>query len=267
MIRADYDDELLITLITDPNVPTRRIAEQLGISRGMVTRIAAGLYRADLQPRIDAELRRKLRRQRRQAAGADRSGDDQGFSHRRSGYDEELLVELIGRGDLTLREVARRVGLSRPTVHRIFRGQSRPDLQPRIRQSIRDHAAYVRAAACRALEAMTSKHINTGLNGNDELARKCREFIMKLVWCGLDDADLPRPLPTPGLTPEDYEAIAILKGGPTNDEPDGEWRNLELGTGDPEPDGEDEGDGERRNREQGTGRRRRGERPKEGSAK
>lgn len=216
-IRAEYDDELLISLIVDPRVPTKRIAGQLGISSSMVTRIAAGSYRPDLQPHIDAELRNRLRKQRQQAAGTDLTDDEEGASYRRNGYDDDLLVELIGRGDLTLRDVARRVGLTRETVRRIFCGKSRPELQPRIRQTLKDHAAYVRTAARRALEALVGKHIGTGLRGDDELARKCREFIMKMIWSDdANDDDLSRPLPRPGLTAEDYEAIALLKGGPSN---------------------------------------------------
>jgi len=224
-----YDDDLLVRLIADPRVPNRRIADEVGIGPSMVRRITAGKYRPELQPLIDAELRKRLRKERHKAAGMDLTEDPQGQPYRRTGYDDNLLVELLGRGDLTLAEIGRRVGVTDNTVRRVLRGKMRPELQPRIRRAIKDHAAHVRLTAHRRLEALVNRHIHTGLAGDGELARKCREFVLKLIWCGPSASDEPHELPRPGLTAEDYRAIALLKGGPTDDEP------VNGGTGDQGP--------------------------------
>jgi len=52
---------------------------------------------------------------------------------RKKQYDDDLLVELIARGRVSNREIARQVGVTPSTVSRIVSGTTRADLQPRIR--------------------------------------------------------------------------------------------------------------------------------------
>ena len=209
-IHEEYDDDLLVELIVDETASARQIARRVGISEGMVTQVTAGRVRLDLQPRIDAALRAKLRKARRSAAESD--------AHRgpvvRKGYDDELFISLVSRGDMSVTQIARRLGVNRSSIWRILTGRSRPDLQPRIREVVRDHRRRVQLTAMRVLGGLVSKHITMGMDGEGELARKCREFIIKLIWQDDDDDDRSYSLPTPGLTSEDYQTIAILKGGP-----------------------------------------------------
>ena len=51
-------------------------------------------------------------------------------------YDDEL-VRLLGRGELSDRQIADRLGISRAQVSRIALGEKRPDLQPRILAAMR----------------------------------------------------------------------------------------------------------------------------------
>lgn len=228
VIHVEYDDDLLVELAADATVPARVIASRVGISESMLKQILSRKARLDLQQRIDDTLRAKLGSARHAAAGTTAAGtatDDKGCSQLvRRGYDEDLLIELISRGDLSTPEIARRTGLSRATVWRILAGKARSDLQPRIRQAVADHQRQLNIVTRRALGSLVSMHISQGLKGQDELARKCREFVIKLIWNGdEDDGDAAcHVLPTPGLTAEDYEAIAVLKGGPPPEEVGGE---------------------------------------------
>jgi len=58
-------------------------------------------------------------------------------------YDDDLLVDLIARGDMTNKQIAQRVGISRPQVSAISAGRSRGDLQPLINAAAR---GYLREA-------------------------------------------------------------------------------------------------------------------------
>jgi transcriptional regulator with XRE-family HTH domain len=55
------------------------------------------------------------------------------MTQKRLTYDEDALVEALGRGEETHAEIGRRLGLARATVEAISRGVRRADLQPRIR--------------------------------------------------------------------------------------------------------------------------------------
>ena len=62
---------------------------------------------------------------------------------KRKDYDDDLLVELIARGDSTKKQIAKRVGISHALVSDISSGRRRGDLQPRINVATR---SYVREA-------------------------------------------------------------------------------------------------------------------------
>ena len=60
-------------------------------------------------------------------------------------YDDDMMVELIVRGELSHAKIAEKVGVSRRTVWQVANGLSRPDLQRRIA----DAADGMRQAAIR----------------------------------------------------------------------------------------------------------------------
>ncbi len=100
-------------------------------------------------------------------------------------YDEDLLVELIARGELSQTQIAERVGVSRRTVWRIANGQSRPDLQTKIADTVEGiRQATIRLAA-RWMKPLLQKQIEVALAGEGETARKAREFLLKTFLLAL----------------------------------------------------------------------------------
>ena len=71
-------------------------------------------------------------------------------SRRRVEYDDDLLVELIARGELSLNEIAGRLGISHTTVSRIVRGKARADLQPKIHTAMQQSVHEVRKLAAQS---------------------------------------------------------------------------------------------------------------------
>ena len=141
---------------------------------------------------------------------------------KRKSYDEDLLVHLLARGDMTHKAIGARVGLGRGMVSMISCGTRRGDLQPRIRAANDEFRKRAHRLGARSLVSLVAKHIKEGLDDDTdpELARKCREYAMdKFLDAPESTTTGHQPLPTPGLTSEDYEAIAKLKGGPSDDEP------------------------------------------------
>lgn len=142
----------------------------------------------------------------------------------RKNYDEDLLVELIAAGQMSYAEIAKRVGIHRKSAWRIAVGRSRPDLQPRIRKAVQAHRVEARRLAAKWLKALIGKHIKDGMEGDDEKARKCREFAINKFLEESDDEQDANTAPDgdqlrpPGLTADDYEAIAKLKDGPADDD-------------------------------------------------
>ena len=59
-------------------------------------------------------------------------------------YDDDLLIELIARGEMTNKQIAQRVGISPTQVTTISLGRSRADLQPRINAALRSYIWEVR---------------------------------------------------------------------------------------------------------------------------
>jgi len=178
---VEYDDDLLVELIGGGETPFEQIARRVGISRGMVARIARGELRADLLPRINAALRESLRRARatirRQAAGHPAVLSCKRKKH----YDDELLVALIVRGDVSFGRIARIIGLTRNTVSAIANGRARPDLQPRIQAGLGAQKQLLERLGARYLRPLLAKHIKIGMEGDDALARRCREFVLELM--------------------------------------------------------------------------------------
>ncbi|KKK55448.1 hypothetical protein LCGC14_3074460, partial [marine sediment metagenome] len=125
-MRKDYDDRLLIDLLSRGDMTHTEIAERVGISHQLVSDIAGGKRRPELLPAISAGLRGTLAvtwrdmvkmcqgdpvRTPRRQAGA-----------RRKFYDDDLLVELIACAELSYRQIAEQVGVHHKTVLRVARG-------------------------------------------------------------------------------------------------------------------------------------------------
>jgi len=102
-------------------------------------------------------------------------------------YDEDLLVELIACGDVSQTEIAEKVGVSRRTVWRIANGQSRPDLQQKIADTVEGYRQATIRMAAKWMEPLLKKQIKIALEGNDETARKCREFLLKTFMITLPE--------------------------------------------------------------------------------
>lgn len=136
-------------------------------------------------------------------------------------YDDDLLVELIACGGFTAREIGKCVGLGRKMINHIVGGRRRKDLQERIFEAVMNNRRQAHRFGVRWLKPLLSKHIRNGIEGDDETARKCREFALNRFLGEQDEQDKPpdtdQPLPTV-LTADDYKALAKLKGGPREDE-------------------------------------------------
>ena len=220
----DYDDDL-VELLGRGELSEYQIAERVGISSSQVGRIARGETRPDLQPRINAAMRRILKEAWKNGGRLDtESGEPLPRRTAHAAFDRYLAVELIAAGQLTLSQIARRLGVNKTTVWGITSGRTHPELQGRIADLTRMYHLAVRRLAARWLKALLIKHIKHGIEGSGETARKCREFAInkfmddRVEECpaGLDQdgrglADLPEPLKT--------EVIRAL-GGPVDDGPD-----------------------------------------------
>ncbi|MCE5256401.1 MAG: hypothetical protein LLF89_06080, partial [Spirochaetaceae bacterium] len=83
--------------------------------------------------RNDAIARLELSDADRRAIGeASQQGAAALTGPRKKAYDDELLIEMIARGDVPQWEIAQTVGLNRRLVQRIIKGDARKELQPRI---------------------------------------------------------------------------------------------------------------------------------------
>lgn len=138
---------------------------------------------------------------------------------KRKDYDDNLLVELLGRGEMTEENIAETVGISRSTVWRVANGLTRPELQSRIQAVVDGMLTEARRSGARWMRKLLARQISEGLEGQGETARKCREYVLNKLMDNTSDTPLQMQdqLPTPGLTAEDYRAIAELKGGPRDD--------------------------------------------------
>ncbi|GAH84277.1 unnamed protein product, partial [marine sediment metagenome] len=135
MKRKDYDDDLLVELIARGEMSHAEIGRRIGLGRSMVRQIARGQKRPDLQEKINTRMRNYLADKRRhpsQSAAETGAAPPVPTGYRNKEYDDELLVELIARGNLSYCRIAERVGLSPGMVGKIARGESRLDLRPRI---------------------------------------------------------------------------------------------------------------------------------------
>ena len=231
--KKEYDDDLLVELIARGDVSYGQIAERVGLHRMTVGMIARGKSRPDLWEKINTRRENYLTDKRRRPS---QTASDAGAAppvptgYRNKEYDDELLVELLAKGNLSYSRIAERVGLSAPMVGKIAAGRARLDLRPRIAAIAAGIRQESHRLGARWLRGLLIRHIRDGLEGTGEFARKCRKDLIDKLF----DPDLLKeiegrsggvPLPTPGLTDEDYEIIARLKGAPPDDDEDaaGNW--------------------------------------------
>ena len=195
--KKKYDDDLLVELIAQGEMSCAEIGQRVGLARSMVAKIARGESRPDLQDRINTRMRscladrRRHRSRSRRRFGklkASQTGEDPmdagppELCRRKKDYDDDLLVELIGRGDTPRGRIAKRVGLCPSTVAKIARGESRPDLQARIAAVARGIQEESCRLGARWLRGLLTRHIRDGLEGTGEFARRCRKDLIDKLF-------------------------------------------------------------------------------------
>ena len=102
-------------------------------------------------------------------------------------YDDDKMVRYIAEG-LDDSEIARRLGVNGSTVWRIRHRQSRPDLQARVEDVINSYVREIYRQVIRNLQAVVDKQIEVGLSDQNETARKCRDFVIRMFL-----AEVPPP--------------------------------------------------------------------------
>jgi len=147
-------------------------------------------------------------------------------------YDEDLLVELIAGGDVSQTEIAERVGVSRRTVWRIANGHSRPDLQQKITDTVEGYRQAAIRLAAKFMKPLLKKEIEVALEGDGEISRRCREFLLKTFMIVLPEqaakhkprpaGDKPRDPIAPEmnlmeLSPDLKDQVVKELGGPTDE--------------------------------------------------
>ncbi|MBT3200086.1 MAG: hypothetical protein HN350_09235 [Phycisphaerales bacterium] len=108
-------------------------------------------------------------------------------------YNDDKMVHLIAASDLNDAEIGRQLNISTSMVWRIRHGQSRADLQERINDAIRGYIRELRLHVLSRLKKLADKHMEVGMEGESEIARRCREFMMKLFMVDVPPADEPAP--------------------------------------------------------------------------
>jgi len=248
--KKQYDDEL-IELLGRGELADREIADRLGLSPSQVGRIARGEKRADLQPRICAAMRRNLKEAWKNGGRLDSDSAQPAPGARpapgtaQTPFDRHLAVELIASGQLTLSQIAERLGVHKTTVSRIVAGRTHPELQPLIREAERHYRDRARRIGVKWSAQIVMKQIQVGLKDNGWVGLRARQDLLDRFLGPEDDRaekvqnEVPpaerdfgpelRDLPEP-LKSQVVEAL----GGPT-DEDDYEYSYCEHGDAHPRP--------------------------------
>ena len=264
--KKQHDDEL-VQLLARGELSDVQIAKRLGLSFSQVSRIARGEKRPDLQPKINAAMRENLKRAWKNGGRLDpsiNSGSKTGTAggeaspatpvlRRSSGqvagktaktaFDRHLAVELIASGQLTLSQIAERLGVHKTTVSRIVAGRSHPELQPLIREAEKQYRDRARRIGVKWSAQIVMKQIQVGLKDNGWVGLRARQDLLDRFLApeeervesevppaerdfGPELRDLPEPLKT--------EVIRAL-GGPTADGSDDYPPRVEPPDGSREP--------------------------------
>ncbi|MCD6364567.1 MAG: hypothetical protein J7M14_01700 [Planctomycetes bacterium] len=235
MADKQYDEDMVVDCLARRGLTYAQIADRVGVSTATIGRIACGQRRQDLYQRIQqvrASLEPRQRRKLRGVSANPRGRSDPAprsyrLPRKRKPYDDDLLIELIARGDLSASAIGKQVGLSASSVSAIIRGELRKDLQPRINTVVASFRAQTRRMGTRWLKTLLSKHISTGMKGDNEVARKCREFALNRF---LDDGPEQSADSAPSANAPDLTALSAKTrrsvlaelGGPDEDEQAGQ---------------------------------------------
>lgn len=92
-------------------------------------------------------------------------------------YNDELLIVALARHEGAT-SIARRFGLTPSYVRRIARGAARADLQPHIQAARTGFDQELIRLAVPCAKALLARHVRLGMEGTNETARKCREFVL-----------------------------------------------------------------------------------------
>ncbi len=228
----DYDDEL-VELLGRAELSNCQIAERVGLSDSQVGRIARGEDRPELQPRICAAMRRNLKAAWKNGGRlATESGEPLPSQTSQVPFDRYLAVELIASGQLTLSQIARRLGVHKDTVWRITAGRSHPELQPLIREAQRHYRDQARRLGTKWSVQIVTKQIQVGLNNDGWVGLRARQDLLDRFLGPEDDsARQPAPPETRPFSsdleklPEalQTEVIRALGGPVDEDEETGDW--------------------------------------------
>ncbi len=226
----DYDDEL-VELLGRAELSEPQIAERVGLSSSQVGRIARGDTRPDLQPRINAAMRRTLKEAWKNGGRlATESGDPLPGRTAHAAFDRYLAVELISAGQLTLRQIAKRLGVNKTTVWGITSGRTHPELQPLLRESRRQYRDRARRVGGCWSAQLVMKQIQVGLKDEGWLGMRTRQSLLdRFLGPENDDEVQTRPEVRPFSSdleklPErlQNEVIAALGGPVAEDEENGD---------------------------------------------
>ena len=168
--KKEYDDDLLVELIARGDMSYSEIGRHVGMHGSTVRLVAYGRNRSDLQEKLIAAMRTCLADRRRalRHSGGQSGGGAVRPGPRKKDYDEDLLVELIARGEMSYGEMAERIGLHRVTIGMIARGKSRPDLWDKINTRRQTYLADKRRRPSQTARASQSRRAGTSQSSADE---------------------------------------------------------------------------------------------------
>jgi len=243
------NDNQLVQLLARGELSDRQIADRLGLSPSQVSRIARGEKRPDLQPRICAAMRRNLKEAWKNGGRLDSDSAQPAPGARpapgtaQTPFDRHLAVELIASGQLTLSQIAERLGVHKTTVWGITTGRTHPELQPLIREAERHYRDRARRIGVKWSAQIVMKQIQVGLKDNGWVGLRARQDLLDRFLAPEDDRvekEVPpaerdfgpelRDLPEP-LKSQVVEAL----GGPVEEDEDYEYAYCEDGDAHPRP--------------------------------
>ncbi len=213
-----YDDDQLVQLLGRGELTDQQIAERVGISAAQVGRIARGENRPDLHPKICAAMRQTLKaawknggrldtESGESSPATDSSADSSAVASAeaeasakaevagktvKTPFDRYLAVELIASGQLTLSQIAKRLGIHKSSAWRIITGRTHPELQGLIREAQRHYRDRARRLGSYWSAQLMMKQIKVGLKYNNWVGLRARQDLLDR-FLGPEDEDKDKP--------------------------------------------------------------------------